>query len=156
MDCEVEDLLARIAQALARAAPEDWRVLTLRISCAGDMTETGLIATRASGTLDRAVRLDHDGHLAALLLRRAMHQPGKGSWYNAHLTLDKFAQLDAVYDYDNPPFSGDVERRFLVEDQRLYPREPAMLPLWHPCRPGGPTLPLWDDDDSEAEWIGPS
>ena len=147
MNDEVEELLAKIAQALARSAPEDWHVLTLRISCAGDMTETGLIATRTSGTLNRRVRLEEDGQLAALLLRRAMHQPGKGSWYNAHLTLDKFAQLNAVYDYDNPPFQGDVEPRFLIEDQRLYPREPAMLPLWHPCRPGGPSLPLWGDDD---------
>jgi len=146
MNAEVKDLLAKIAHALARAAPEDWRVLTLRISCAGDMTQTGLIATRSSGTFDRDVTLHKDGHLAASILRRAMHQPGKGSWYNAHLTLGKFAQLNAVYDYDNPPFRGDVESRFLIEDQRLYPREPAMLPLWHPCRPGGPVLPLWGDD----------
>lgn len=147
MNNEVQGLLARIARALFRSAPEDWRVLTLRVSCAGDMTQTGFIATRTSGTLNRDVRLDDDGHLAALLLRPAMHQPGKGSWYNAQLVLDKFAQLHAVYDYDNPPFAGDVESKFLIEYQRLYPREPAMLPLWHPCRPGGPTVALLSDDD---------
>jgi hypothetical protein len=147
MNAEAEDLLAKIAQALARSAPEDWRYLTLRISCAGGMTQTGLIATRDNGTLNRGARLDQDGHLAALMFRRAMHQPGQGSWYNAHLTFDKLAQLTAVYDYDNPPFRGDVEARFLIEDQRLYPRDPAMLPLWHPCRPGGPSLPLWGDDE---------
>lgn len=146
MRAEVKGLLAKIARAMARSMPEDWRVLTLRISCASDMTQTGLIATRTSGTLDRAVRFSGEGHLATSLLRRAMHQPGKGSWYNAHLTLNKFAELDTVYDYDNPPFGGDVESRFLIEDQRLYPRDPAILPLWHPCRPGGPSLPLWDDD----------
>lgn len=146
MSTEVEGLLAKIARAMARSIPEDWRVLTLRISCAGDMTQTGLIATRTSTTLDRGVRFSGEGHLAASLLRRAMHQPGKGSWYNAHLTLDTFARVDAVYDFDNPPFDGDVELRFLIEDQRLYPRDPAILPLWHPCRPGGPSLPLWDDD----------
>jgi hypothetical protein len=145
MSAEVEGLVAKIARAMVRTVPEDWRVLTQRISCAGDMTQTGLIATQTTGTLDRTVRFSHEGHLAAGLLRRAMHEPGKDSWYNAHLTLNKFAQLHAVYDYDNPPFGG-VESRFLIEDQRLYAREPAMLPLWHPCRSGGPSLPLWDDD----------
>ena len=146
MNADVQDLLARIAKALARSAPEDWKALTMRISCAGDMTQTGFTATRTSGTFNGDVRLIDDGHRAVPLLRSAMHQPGKGSWYNAHLTLDKFAQLHAVYDYDNPPFDGAVESRFLIEDQRLYPRDPAILPLWHPCRPGGPTLPLPNDE----------
>lgn len=147
MNDDVPELLARIAQALFRSAPEDWRTLTLTLSCAGDMTQTGLIATRTSGTLNRGARLDDDGRLAARQLRQAMHHPGKGTWYNAHLTLDKFAQLHAVYDYDSPPFDGDVEARFLIEDQRLYPREPTTLPRWHPWRPGGPTLALYGDDD---------
>lgn len=144
---DVPELLARIARALFRSAPEDWRTLTLKASSAGGMTQTGLIAIRTSGTRNWRVRLDDDGHLAALQLRRAMHQPGKGSWYNAHLTLDKFAQLHTVYDCDNPPFDGDIEAKFLIEDQRLYPRKSTTLPLWHPCRPGGPTLPLYGDDD---------
>jgi hypothetical protein len=44
------------------------------------------------------------------------------SWYNARLTLDNAGQLNADFDYDNPPFDGDANPNLLIEDQRLYPR----------------------------------
>ncbi|WBQ07811.1 hypothetical protein [Kribbella sp. CA-293567] len=119
--------------------------MTLKVTSAGLMTRMGLTATRTSGTINRDVRISNGGRLATVWLRKAMYQPGKGSWYNAQLALDRFARLLTVY--DNPPFDGLCEPQLLIEDQDLYPREPAALPIWHPCLPGGPTVALWTDDD---------
>jgi len=133
---EPQELLEALRKALARSAPEGWRELELRISGAGGMTGTVVTATRADGRVDRDCELDDDGDDAAAGLRESMYQEGKGTWYNARLTLDSGGRLDAEFDYDNPPFEGDADPGLLIEDQRLYPRDAELLPGWHPSRAG--------------------
>lgn len=133
---EAQELLTTVGRSLARSAPEDWRELELKISAAGGMTQTTVSATRADGSIDRHCELDDDGDDAAADLRESMYQQGKGTWYNARLTLDDSGQLDADFDYDNPPFDGDADRDLLIEDQRLFPRDAELLPTWHPSRNG--------------------
>jgi hypothetical protein len=131
---EAQELLTAVGQSLARSAPEDWRQLELTISAAGGMTRTIVTATRADGTVDLECELDDDGDDAATELRESMCQEGKGTWYNARLTLNSSGQLDAEFDYENPPFDGDADRQLLIEDQRLFPRDAEALPAWHPSR----------------------
>jgi len=133
---EAQELLTTLGQALARSAPEGWSELELRISGAGGMTGTVVTATRADGSVDRDCELDDDGDDAAAALRESMYQEGKGTWYNARLTLASGGQLDAEFDYDNPPFDGDADPGLLIEDQRLHPRDAELLPGWHPSRAG--------------------
>lgn len=131
---EAQEQLAAVGQSLARSAPEGWRELELNISAAGGMTRTIVTATREDGSVDRECELDDDGDDAAAELREAMYQEGKGTWYNARLTIDRSGQLGADFDYDNPPFDGDADRGLLIEDQRLFPRDAEALPAWHPAR----------------------
>lgn len=131
---EAQELLAAVGRSLARSGPDGWRELELKISGAGGMTSTSVSATRADGSIDQDCELDDDGDDAAADLRESMYQEGKGAWYNARLTLDSSGQLDAAFDYDNPPFEGDADSDLLLEDQRLFPRDEATLPDWHPAK----------------------
>jgi hypothetical protein len=131
---EAQELLTAVGRSLARSGPEGWRELELKISAAGGMTSTSVSATRADGSVAHDVELDPDGDDAAADLRKSMYQEGKGAWYNARLTLDSSGHLDADFDYDNPPFDGDADSALLIEDQRLFPRDQADLPGWHPSR----------------------
>lgn len=131
---EAEAQLAAVGQALARSAPSGWQQLELKVSGAGGMTRTIVAATCEDGSVDRECELDDDGEDAAAELREAMYQVGKGTWYNARLTLDRSGQLDAEFDYENPPFDGDADRGLLIEDERLFPRDADSLPDWHPSR----------------------
>ncbi|GAA1711528.1 hypothetical protein GCM10009745_69540 [Kribbella yunnanensis] len=131
---EAQELLTVVGRSLARSGPEGWSELELRISAAGGMTSTTVRATKADGSVDHDSELDDDGDDAAAELREAMYQEDKGTWYNARLTLDSSGQLDADFDYDNPPFEGEAASDLLIEDQRLFPRDQAQLPAWHPSR----------------------
>lgn len=133
---EAQELLTAVGRSLAQAGPEGWTALELKISAAGGMTSTTVSATRADGSIDHGAELDDDGDDAAADLRESMYQDGKGTWYNARLTLDSSGQLDADFDYDNPPFDGDADSDLLIEDQRLFPRDQTQLPAWHPSRSG--------------------
>jgi len=131
---EAQELLTAVGRSLARSGPDRWRELELKISGAGGMTSTRVSATRADGSIDHDCELDDDGDDAAANLRESMYQEGKGAWYNARLTLDSSGQLDAVFDYDSPPFEGAADTDLLIEDQRLFPRDEAKLPDWHPAK----------------------
>ncbi|MFF1820570.1 hypothetical protein ACFVWG_24915 [Kribbella sp. NPDC058245] len=133
---EAQELLTAVGRSLTRSGSAGWSHVELRISAAGGMTSTTISATRADGSIDRDCELDNDGDDAAADLRESMYQDGKGTWYNARLTLDSSGQLDAEFDYDNPPFDGAADSDLLVEDQRLFPRDQAQLPAWHPSQPG--------------------
>ncbi|MFC0627893.1 immunity protein YezG family protein [Kribbella deserti] len=97
------------------------------------MTKTKVVITTAEGTADCTVGLDEAGRTAARQLRKEMHQPAKGTWYNARLELQPSGKLNADFDYDNPPFDGDADADLLLEDQRLFPRDGGHLPGWHPA-----------------------
>lgn len=133
---EARELLTAAGRSLARSGPDGWRELELKISGAGGMTSTSVRATTADGSIDQDCELDDDGDDAAADLRDSMYQEGKGAWYNARPTLDGSGQLSTAFDYDNPLFEGDADSDLLIEDQRLFPRDEAKLPDWHPSRSG--------------------
>jgi hypothetical protein len=129
-------LLTSLGEAMLRAAEsQDWTLLEMHASSASRMTETGLNIYLADGSVDRMGGLDRDGSLDCHELRKMMHQEGKGSWYNATFAVDDKKQLEAEFDYDNPPFEGTADDELLTDDQRDYPRSLENLPLWHPSHP---------------------
>lgn len=133
MNGRSQELLTTAAKSLARVAPAGWTHAELKITGVGGMTKTRVQITRADGTIDTSVGLDEDGRTAARKLRKEMYQPAKGTWYNARLQLQPSGKLNADFDYDNPPFDGDVEADLLLEDERLFPRDAEHLPGWHPA-----------------------
>jgi hypothetical protein len=129
-----QQLLARIGKSMARSAPSGWEEAELKITGAGPMSGTTLLANSADGATDRKIGIDHDGQDAADQLRKEMYQHGKGTWYNASITLTHTGKLTASFDYDTPPFDGDADPDLLLADQQLFPRDPEHLPAWHPAR----------------------
>src|SRR5690606_20155259 len=76
---------------------------------------------------------------------------GKGTWYNATFVVDEERRISADFDYENPPFGGvaddddpdsegDADPELLLEDHRMLPRDPDVLPEWHPARTAGPAV----------------
>lgn len=133
MDSSSNERLMAVGKALVRAAPSAWAKLEIHATGAGSMTETALDIHQPDGTVDTSGALDRDGRAACHDLRESMFQPGKGTWFNATLTLDRAGKFNAEFDYDNPPFDGDADPDLLLEDQRLFPRDPEHLPDWHPA-----------------------
>lgn len=129
-----QDLLVTVAKSMARAAAPGWKRVELSITGVEQMTSTEIRIIREDDSVAEPVGLSHDGHDATAALRKEMYQPGKGTWYNAHLSLESSGKLNADFDYDNRPFDGDVDDVLLLEDHRLFPRDPEHLPTWHPAR----------------------
>lgn len=129
-----QDLLVTVAKAMARAASPGWKRVELSITGVEQMTSTEIRIIREDDSVAEPVGLDHDGHDATAALRKEMYQPGKGTWYNAHLNLESSGKLNADFDYDNRPYDGDVDDVLLLEDHRLFPRDAEHLPTWHPAK----------------------
>jgi hypothetical protein len=120
---------------LRAAAGQEWEMLKVDATSAGGMTETALSVHLVDGSVDQSGGLDRDGRLDCHELREVMYQEGKGSWYNATFTVDSEKQLEAEFDYDDPPFEGTADDQLLTDDQRDHPRSLENLPLWHPSHP---------------------
>lgn len=129
------ELMREIGASLVRTAPDGWLKMELHITSAGGMTQTTVDGHRSDGSIDTSCALDRPGRVAAHEIREAMHQPGKGTWYNARFTLTPDGNLESEFDYDNPPFEGDADEALLIDDQERFPRVPENLPDWHPSRP---------------------
>ncbi len=133
----------------AMIAAEDvpgWKPLTLDVTAAGDLVESGFEAAMPDGSTEDLEPPDDANH-AARALRKAMYSPGVGTWWNATFTVDADSNVvRATYDYDNPPLGGmvddddpDADDALMLKDHRLFPRDEAHLPDWHPARAGAST-----------------
>ena len=137
--------LTQIGQAMLEAAGSEWKTITLDVTAAAAMTKTSLTIEKADGTYDQTTNISTDGAIACDELREAMYQEGKGTWYNATFVVDEGRRISADFDYENPPFGGvaddddpdsegDADPELLLEDHRMFPRDPDVLPEWHPAR----------------------
>lgn len=130
-------ILERIGRGTGRAASDGWTLLTVDVAGAGASTDVEATAVTSS---DQSMSFfpDSESGLACIELRKAMFQPGKGTWYKARFAIDESREIRAEFDYESPPFEGDLDhdlREMLEEDQRMFPRDPDALPSWHPSRP---------------------
>lgn len=135
--------LNTVGQAMIAAAPDGWRRLKLDVMAAGEMTDTGLQIERMDGSVDTDAVLELDGLDAVEELRTAMYEQGKGTWYRATITVNENSEIKADFDYENAPFggvhdgtpnSGNADPELLLEDHKRFPRDPELLPEWHPAR----------------------
>ncbi|WP_116946950.1 antitoxin YezG family protein [Jiangella endophytica] len=137
-------LLQTIGQAMVSAAPAGWQSLTLLVSAAARLTNTKLLPEMQASDAPPDVLIDFEGRRAASDLRKAMYQEGKGTWYNASITVSQDGKVTADFDYDNPPLGGLADESnpdsegwatedLLLDDQKQFPRDPEHLPPWHPA-----------------------
>jgi hypothetical protein len=136
---ETQTLLRLIFSAIHRKAPRVWRGLELVVLGTGSSTHFTTHATLTDGS-DDSFDLESTTASACSKLRRTMFQPGKGTWYSAHFTINSAGECDVYYDYESIPLDPDFDetlediRDSLIEDQELFPRDQEFLPEWHPCR----------------------
>ncbi|PZF81088.1 hypothetical protein [Jiangella anatolica] len=138
--------LDAVGWAMIDAAGDDWRRLTLDVTAAGAEIEAGLAIERTGGDVDTGTELGLDLLDAVEDLRTSMARPGLGAWYLATITVTADRRVQGSFDFENPPWggihdgtpeSGDADPEDLLEDHRMFPRDDAHLPAWHPARANG-------------------
>lgn len=127
-------LLQKIAEAMAVAAGTNWRKLSLSITGVAATWRTQLAIEGANGVVDVSKGLGDDAVEWCDDLRDGMYADGEGTWYNATITVTADGQVESTFDYDTPPFAGEVTDDLLLDVQEAYPRAADRLPVWHPSR----------------------
>lgn len=127
-------IMNKLGAAMVAAAPDGWQRITLMVSAVSSTMDTKLAIDLADGPTDRTRGIDVDAQMLCDDLRETMYTEGSGTWYNATFELTPPGKIEADFDYDNPPFGGDVSADMLEDDQEAYPRDPDQLPAWHPGR----------------------
>ncbi|AYY13920.1 hypothetical protein EF847_15665 [Actinobacteria bacterium YIM 96077] len=140
---ETDDALSRIGYALLAQLPERWETAILEMAVAADdVRATAIVKVQDSDDASYAVRfffpdVEPDLAAACVELRRSMYEPhGHGAWYNIQIKLNRDGTIVPSYDFSNPPFVlwGPNEVDLVRRDHELYPRDPELLPAWHPSR----------------------
>lgn len=135
---QVNELVDEIGAGMKAAAGDSpWVRLDLRVTGAGLMSGTRLGVEGADGAVDWRSELGDEIAIKCDDLREAMYQDGRGTWYNARLTLTADGDLESDFDYDSPPYEGKPDPELLAEDQAEYPRDQEHLPDWHPAKASG-------------------
>ncbi|WP_129669466.1 hypothetical protein [Phytoactinopolyspora endophytica] len=136
---ETDDPVLRVGYALLADLPLNWETAFLDVTAAADEVRTSaMVKVRGADAASHAFRFYFPEIAeACLALRRATYEPnGRGAWYNAIIRLDRDGTISLNYDFTNPPFGcwSPNEADLVLRDQVLYPRDPELLPPWHPAR----------------------
>lgn len=128
--------LETIGLAMVKAAPEGWAKAVLKVSAVAATMETQLAFDMLDGSTDASGSIDVEAQMACDDLRDSLYEEGKGTWYNAVFSVAPGGDIEADFDYNNPPFGGGGAPDLLEDDQRAYPRDAVHLPTWHPSHGG--------------------
>lgn len=127
---EQNEALQEITSLTMGANPGSWSRIYIRYSGLVDIGTSSINKEMSNGESEQA---DLPGEAGFLYyeLRNGMYQPGKGTWYNAHTTIDASGSSETSFDYDNPPeFQNPVDSRSFLEDNRYFPRSSEEAPEW--------------------------
>lgn len=139
-DPATDDPLLRVGYTLLAQLPEHWESAMLNVTAAADEARTFVVVVRRpavdSEPPETTFYLPGVAEACSALRRATYEADGRGAWYNAHIRLDPNGTLVPLYDYDTPPFGywGPNEVDLVRRDHELYPRDPELLPDWHPAR----------------------
>ncbi|OQO91272.1 hypothetical protein B1813_16865 [Saccharomonospora piscinae] len=126
---EQDTLVKQIGLALLRAAPRDWRRVTVEYRAVGRYHElTGDVAT-ADGTTQEWIAT-HD--IAGLFgrLRTGMYREGRGTWFNARYQLDHPSSYNLEYDREEPQWDLAPPPQAYADELRMFPRNEENVPDW--------------------------
>lgn len=127
---EQDELLRRVSAELLASAPADWVKLRLVHTGLVDFATVRLEAMFVDG------RTEHWLPPAAVPeamseLRSGMYREGEGTWYTAHLEVDRTGRYSVRYDYDEEPHFGQArpDHSFAL-DHVCFPRGLDHRPDW--------------------------
>lgn len=138
-DLATDDPLLKVGYALLAQLPEPWEFAMLNVTAAADEARTFVVVRRPASDAEPFETTLYLPGLAEACseLRRATYETdGRGAWYNAHIQLRRNGTMVPVYDFNTAPFGfwGPNEVDLVRRDHELYPRDPELLPDWHPAR----------------------
>ena len=128
------ETLQTLAQEIIKVAPDGWARITLKASAATGTLRSRLSADLYDGSVDSLLELDFDGEDACMKLREQMYDLDSGVWYNAIFVVSASGDIEADFDYTNPPLNGDPPDDLMKRDQARFPRLVENLPDWHPSK----------------------
>lgn len=126
---EQDTLVKQIGLSLLRAAPRDWRRVTVEYRAVGRYHElTGEIEL-SDGTTQEWVAT-HD--IAGLFgrLRSGMYREGRGTWFNARYQLDHPSSYNLEYDREEPTWDLAPPPQAYADELRMFPRSEENVPDW--------------------------
>ncbi|MCP2261555.1 Protein of unknown function (DUF4237) [Streptoalloteichus tenebrarius] len=130
MSPEAEELTRRLMGAVGAEAPTDWAELRLVSRRVGRLAgDTAHVVRQRGGTTQF-----HPSPACADLvdqLRSVMHNPRRGTWFTARITLVRGGEPTAAFDRDREPdWESPVGPDVYREDLRVFPRAPEHVPEW--------------------------
>lgn len=141
-----EELVEEVLGLLRADLPEDWARLRLDFRDAG-ISQAVLSGARQNGQplLDPL-----PAGVSALLreVRAAMYEPGRGTWFSAHVELRRDAEPEVRFNFtDDPQWSPTIAPTAFVLDHERFPRDDEHVPDWLAAR-------FAEAAEFEAEWEG--
>ena len=128
---DVHGLYQRIGQALVQAAPPGWVEVRATYVEAGTTGELQAVAVLSDGSYADLGSPALDLYDALSELRQLTHQPGRGAWYTAVVTVTYSGSIDLDLDHDSEPqWDVDVVPESYVEDLEMFPRDEEHRPAW--------------------------
>lgn len=126
---EQDTLVKQIGLALLRAAPRDWKRISANYRTVGRYHELDGEITLADGTVSEWVAT-HD--IATLFgrLRSGMYREERGTWFNAHYSLDAPASYNLEYDREEPKWDLLPPKQAYADELRMFPRTDENVPEW--------------------------
>lgn len=124
------EFIQEAVQGLVSRAPEGWSELTYTYRSTVGFSSSDLEFRLADGstkggTAPVAVLDAMDD------LRRVMHEPGKGTWFTAVISVDSSLKYRTSFDYDSEPnFVPEINAGSYLDDVRHFPRSAENTPAW--------------------------
>lgn len=126
---EQDTLVKQIGLSLLRAAPRDWRRVTVEYRAVGRYHELTGETVLSDGTTQEWVAT-HD--IASLFgrLRSGMYREGRGTWFNARYQLDHPSSYNLEYDREEPTWDLAPPPQAYADELRMFPRSEENVPDW--------------------------
>lgn len=151
------DLISEIGADLAAVAPSGWERLTITVAAFDEELIVSALAETPVGRNSFSL-----GNIAVdglRLLRRKMYRLGRGTWYEAIVSVTPDHRVAVSFEHDDfPPNASRVPEELLVamvlKDQDRYPRDQEHLPEWHPAKlKPEPLLVRYQLVEVEDRWL---
>ncbi|GAA5125238.1 TNT domain-containing protein [Haloechinothrix salitolerans] len=126
---EQDTLVKQIGLALLRTAPRDWQRITAHYRTVGRYHELEGEVTLADGSQQEWAATQD---IASLFnrLRAGMYREERGTWFNAHYTLEAPASYNLEYDREEPRWQHLPPQQAYTDELRMFPRTEENIPDW--------------------------
>jgi len=124
------ELMQQIGEALLDAAPDGWRRIDLVVKMNVAVQDLALTVYLADGSTPEVVPAG-DLTRAFAELRQLLHQPGRGTWFSARLSMNPPGSLNVSYNLDHDPkWFPPIPASYWVRDLEVFPRDEGFIPDW--------------------------